>query len=302
MEQYRYKHSWTEEDELTEAQRRAMPEYLDMVAEYEGSDEHLKDELQIMFDQFERGQKAPGICTAMSPLQRPTLTRAMSLELDAINLGPSAIGTMISNNASAYGIDTNFTSANTTACPMSPKLKIQPQKVRPTPSPNNPWYWEDHSPESVDHHLTTILNDVHETLSTWVTALSPETLCQFAARSKKNWERISPDRPHLRKMIDGLINMEKFLVCGPKDYLLSRALGQEVFERLQRKAERAEDACRGLLCMKGCPEWIERGIGQPLRAIERLLGALGRERGAWKAERATAEDGLADAVERMEVE
>lgn len=305
MEHHRYQHSYTPEDDLTESQHQNLPVYMDIMAEYEGSEQYLADELQIMFDQDEHGgQKVPNTQRVLSPLQRPTLTRAMSNELDAISLGPAAIkmifGATKTTFGDASGTPTNNSTTNA-ACPMSPKLQARPPQARPTTNCNNPWYWEDRSPEDVKYQLTIILHDIHETLRTWIMTLSSEAFVLLAIRSLKNWDRF-PDQPHLRKLCDGLAQMREFLVCGPEDWMLSRALGQEVFVALESKASRADEALRGLLNMKGCPGWIDEGIGQPLREIQKLLASLGRERAAWKAERAKGEEELANAVERMELE
>lgn len=306
MEQHRYQHDYSE-DRLTESQRQNLPVYMDMMAEYESSEQYLADELQIMFDQDAHGgQMVPNTRHALSPLQRPTLTRAMSNELEAISLGPTAINMTFGaikttfGNASASSTNTTNTDAPQ-ACPMSPKIQSRPPPSRPTPSPNNPWYWEDRSPDDVEAQLSTILHDVHNTLSTWICTLSPEAFVLLATRSLKNWDRF-PDQPHLRKLCDGLAQMREFLICGPSEWMLSRALSLEGFESLENKAGRANDALRSLLNMRGCPGWIDEEIGQPLRAIEQLLGQSARERAAWKKEGAKGDDELAAAVQRMEME
>lgn len=259
---------------MTDTQKRALPEVLDMVDEYESSGQFLQEELQNALS----GGKTKEPSTAMkarssSPLDRPALHRRMSMELDEIKGGSSAMSSTVARRNGATAPDPSC---------MSPLVNTHPKaagaRARPTPDPNNPWYTKKLSTKDTVHHLFHILKSVRSSVKKWNLEFAPENFRAFLRKARTNWSIANSE---LRQMSNGLKEMHEFLVCGPKEWEISTALSTKFFEDLRDVVADTMAHVVALVRIDGCA-WLDEQVRTPLIHIDRQLYELLKERIEYK--------------------
>lgn len=262
---------------MNDSEKRALPEVLDMVAEYEKSPQHLDDAFQLARLQE---QKSPRTRAATSPLERPGLHRKMSMELD--NIGPPAFNTM----ATTASVSPSNRATNPQPEPryMSPIAETHPKdayaRARPTPNPNNRWYETDLDWQATHAHLFFILKSIRNSVKRWDLELSPQNFRDFARKARSNWNKTTTN-PELRRMCRGLHEMHEFLVCGPKLWTLSHALSMSAFEGMRDVVDSIIPHLQALISIEGCG-WLDEQARTPLIGIDQRLFELLNERQAYK--------------------
>lgn len=263
-----------------------------MVAEYEDSPECLEDELQYAF----LDQRKPPVVRAKgaaSPLDRPALNRSMSMELDNINIGPPAYPTITTpatapaaRPAHTAGTSPNAMAAQGTNTPdplcMSPLITTHPSaagsKLRPTPTPGNPWYSKPRSSGATEDHLFIVLKSVLHSCRKWNLEFSPTHFRDFARKARVNWNTTNPE---LRRMAWGLRELHEFLVCGPEDFTLSHALSTKSFEAMREVVDAIMPHLQAVIGIDGCG-WLDEQVRSPLMGVDEQLVMLLQERKEYK--------------------